>query len=187
MSDRIGELLALLTAGNSWDLSSSGGPATRRTRMQPQDVAAALAKVRPREVADLLLVLYCGHPVADLAERLTPLLARSCSISLPQHLRDRLPELVALAFVDLQAPLVCPSCQGRGWVRDRRECQSCGGTGQLTRQRGVFLARSFGVSKSTWSECWSWRYQSVFQALSQLVAEGLFQLQTALGYCSEYK
>ena len=53
MSDRMGELLASLTAGNSWDLSPSGGPATRRTRMQPQDVAAALAKVRPREVADL--------------------------------------------------------------------------------------------------------------------------------------
>lgn len=183
MSERIGELLASLTAGNRWELAPAGGPSTQQARLQPRDVAAALAKVRPREAADLLLVVYCDHSPSDLAQRLIPLLTRSYSVSLPVKLLERLPALVELAFADLRAPVVCPSCQGRGWVRDRQACHSCGGTGQLIKQRGAFLAKGFGVSKSTWAECWAWRYQAVFQALSQMLADGLFQVQTALGYC----
>lgn len=187
MNDGAGEVLALLTAGRGWTADAAHSSISSNAGTRPSDVAAALARVRPRITADLLLVVYCDHPRADLVERLVPWLSRLHPISLPVRFQDRLPTLIELALVDLRSPLVCPSCQGRGWVRDRRECQSCGGSGQLTKQRGVFLAKQFGVSKATWSECWAWRYQQLFRLLSQQITDGLFQLQQALGDCNNYK
>lgn len=181
--ESVGELLAVLTAGGRWGEAFSGNGPTRKLSMHPSDVAAALAGVKPDTTADLLLLLYCGHPLGSLAERLVPELRQHRRLALSESISDdRLSSIIALALVDLASPVVCPSCQGRGWVRQREPCGSCGATGQLPRQRGAALATMFGVSKSTWSECWAWRYQIVFQALNQRVSDGLFQLRSALGY-----
>lgn len=157
-----------------------GAPA--RSSLRPSDVAAALAQVAPDTTADLLLVLYCHHAPRDLGARLTPELRQNRQLNLsPFFDEKRLGALVDLALVDLSAPVVCVSCQGLGTVRQNAVCGTCGGTGNLPKQRAAALAAMFGVAKSTWSEHWAWRYQIVFRQLNQMVSDGLFQLKAALG------
>lgn len=180
--DSVAELLAGLTASGRWGESFSGNGPTRRLAMRPADIAAALAGVKPDTTADLLLTLYCGHPVGSLSDRLVEELRPNRALALGAKASDdRLRAIIALALADVLAPVVCPSCQGRGWVRDRVPCATCGSVGHTPKQRAAALAAMFGVSKSTWSECWSWRYQIVFRVLNQRVADGLFQLRKALG------
>lgn len=181
--ESVAELLAGLTAGGRWGESFSGNGPTRRLALRPADIAAALAGVKPDTTADLLLTLYCGHPVGSLPDRLVEELRPIRALAFGGKASDdRLRAIIAMALVDVLSPVVCPSCQGRGWVRDRVLCETCGSVGRTPRQRAAALAVMFGVSKSTWSECWAWRYQIVFRALNERVADGLHQLRGALGH-----
>ena len=178
--ESVGELLAILTAGGCLGQMVPGAPS--RSSLRPSDVAAALAQVEPDTTVDLLLVLYCHHAPRDLGVRLTPELRQNRQLNLSASFDEkRLGALIDLALVDLSAPVVCVSCQGRGMVRQNAVCGTCGGTGNLPKQRAAALAAMFGVAKSTWSEHWAWRYQIVFRQLNQMVSDGLYQLKTALG------
>lgn len=183
MSFDTAELLASLTARGSWEPLPSGNGPTWRLAVRPSDVAAALGRVTPSYWADLLLVVFCDHPLRDLHRQLVGPVRDTLPLSFPASVTDdRVAVLVRIAIDELRLPLICPHCNGEGVRRapPRGTCAPCEGSGNLTRRQGSRRARALGVAKSTWSAHWAGRHQAVFRLLNCWVSEAFYQIKRQL-------
>ena len=165
----IDEVMTLLNAKNqSYEIASSGGAATRLTRM---DVAAALG------MGDL-------NPLSALVGRVRHCEDLPAAITLHRVLEERMrpqasPELsfeqtrtvVALAMDDFFNEKLCRKCRGRKFNRLGKPCDVCFATGVGRKPSERYYADQAQMTRHPWRTYGQGVLQKVSEMLQRAEAE----------------
>lgn len=166
------ELLSLLTPGSpTLELTPR---ATDGSTVSPSDIAAAMA-LMPLFLSALLLQVYlhdASHREFLMKEATQRIKWRHSEMFHGKQWSRKLGRLVEMSLVDLEYPVQCSQCLGRGTVYTLEGAHECGdcrnGRIRPTIER---LAKRAGVTRQAWYKSWDHRHKAVSHELSGWLAE----------------
>jgi hypothetical protein len=177
--EMLAEWLGKLGPAGTWGPPTSRG--TSPARWNQADLAAALGRLEPAWVGNLLL--WCYADIGNAARLAEEMLYELALEDMPHLRAEQTREFLVIALWELRMGFLCDACKGTGGVIEQNKpvtCPDCAGTGQsqkLSKRRRATLYR---VSPSTWNRRHDEPYMRIYRSLRARMQEGLVQLKKRL-------